>query len=79
MGELEAVASEEFARNVAAVPKPVGRCMNETYGLDLDPLKLELATQVADHLNHPDVVWWRDEQFLETDLGRFLQFVQGVF
>jgi hypothetical protein len=78
MGELEDVDIEQFQEVIPRSAGPVSKTLKTNYGLDLEPLKLEFATQVADILNHPSVIWWNNENFMQTELGRFLRFIQGV-
>lgn len=79
MGELEEVTASAFREKLGNYTGPVRDALRRHYSLDLDSLKLTLATQVADLLNRPHATWWRDERFLQTELGRFLQFVMRVF
>jgi hypothetical protein len=78
MGELEEVDIEQFQEVILRSDGPVSKTLKTNYGLDLEPLKLEFATQVADILNYPSVIWWNNENFMQTELGRFLRFIQGI-
>lgn len=78
IGELEDVVPEDFVKSISSGPKPVSKSLETLYGLNINSLKLELASQVGDILNR-EVIWWQDERFLKTELGRFLQFIQRVF
>ncbi len=47
--------------------------------LDIGPHKVAVAQAVARVLNHPDVIWWQNDGFMkESELGRFLRFIQGI-
>ena len=79
MGELEDVNIEQFQEVIMRSTGPVSAALKANYGLDLEPLKLEFATQVADVLNHRSGIWWNNENFIQMELGRFLRFIQGAF
>lgn len=46
-----------------------------SFGTDIGPHKVALAIVVAELLNHPYFIWWNDDRFTQTELGRFLEFV----
>jgi hypothetical protein len=76
--KLEGVTIDEFRPRVTSARRPVGHALMEFYGLDIRPLKMELATVAAEILNASHDRWWSDTRFLETELGRFLLFVQRI-
>jgi hypothetical protein len=77
LGELVDESLDTF-RTKAVGEGSVGARLKKAYGIELEPLKMELASQIADILNQRPS-WWQDERFLETELGRFLKFVLLVF
>jgi hypothetical protein len=50
--------------------------LERQFGVDTEPLKVELATAVAELLNISRHAWWQDDAFMDTELGRFLRFIQ---
>lgn len=60
-----------------AKPQSVCSALKEL-GLDIGPHKIALAEAIADQLNQPFFAWWQDEKFMQTELGKFLAFVQGM-
>jgi hypothetical protein len=68
---------DAFKTKVAGEGSVVVR-LKKTYGLELEPLKIALASKIADILNQTSG-WWGDEGFLGTELGRFLKFIWRVF
>jgi hypothetical protein len=77
LGELIDESLDAFKTKVAG-EGPVDVRLKKTYRLELEPLKMALASQIADILNQTPG-WWQDERFLGTELGRFLKFIWRVF
>jgi hypothetical protein len=77
LGELPDEARDEFKAKVGRREGSIGDRLKETYGLELGPLKMELASEIADILNH-ETAWWQDKRFMETELGKFLEFIWSV-
>jgi hypothetical protein len=51
--------------------------LKSAFGVDIGPLKIDFAVEVANILNHS--IWWNKDEFMEnTELGRFLRFVQKI-
>lgn len=71
--ELDGTSEEAFLVAASSGAGPVGGRLMENLGLNLEPLKVPLALAVADQLNA--TVWWQDKSFMETELGRFLDFL----
>ncbi len=78
LGELSGVSEEEFAKVVRSEDKSVIKIIKQHYHLDLEPLKLPLATAIAHVLNNPRFCWWSDEDFMKTELGKFLHFIRKI-
>lgn len=76
MGHLEEVDKEEFASKLNK-SKSSCKIMEEEYGLDVEPLKIELADELGWLMSDRKFHWFQDDRkFLEkTELGRFLEFV----
>lgn len=71
------ITEEEFVARVTSEDKSVVKIIKEVYDIDLDPIKVELATMVARVLNSSPG-WWQNEDFMNTALGQFLRFVQKI-
>ena len=53
--------------------------LKEQCHFDIGPHKVAIAQAVASVLNHPDTIWWKDDEFMNrTELGHFLRFIQGI-
>ena len=76
LGELEHVSIDEFRARVSPISGPVGPVMKSAFGLELKPLKIDLAVATADLLNATDARWSSNDDFMKTELGRFLHFVR---
>ncbi len=78
LGELESVCAESFCKAIDSNKLPVGKFLLDVHGLDINPLKMELATATADLLNASRGRWSSDDVFIQTELGRFLRFIQSI-
>lgn len=74
---LPDITEEEFVARVTSEDKSVVKIIKEVYDIDLDPIKVELATMVARVLNNSPG-WWQNEDFMNTELGQFLRFIQKI-
>jgi hypothetical protein len=54
----------------------INAVLRNHFGIDTEPLKVELATAIAELLNISRHAWWQDETFMQTELGKFLRFIQ---
>lgn len=71
---LEGVTTEEFETKVYSQAKSVVKTIKGVYGVDLEPLKIDLAKELAAVLIGLGS-WWTDEEFLKTEIGEFLKFI----
>lgn len=56
----------------------VVQLLKDIFALDLNPMKLDLAEAAASRLNNPWWSWWQDAEFMQTEMGQFLEFVRRV-
>lgn len=75
--KLEGVTIEEFQTTVYSQAKSVVKIIKDDYDLDLEPLKVELAKELAAVLENSGL-WWNDEEFLKTEIGMFLKFIMLI-
>jgi hypothetical protein len=68
----------ELQDALKAAPASVNDVLRDKFGVDLEPDKIELAVAVAEILNVRQWVWWKDEEFMKTELGKFLFFIQRM-
>lgn len=71
---LESVTIEEFQTTVYSQSQSVIKTIKAVYGVDLEPLKVDLAKELAAVLKGLGS-WWTDEEFLKTEIGEFLKFI----
>ena len=74
---LADITEDEFVAKVTSEDKSVVKIIKEVYNFDLGTIKVELATMVARVLNSSPG-WWQNEEFMSTELGQFLRFVQRI-
>lgn len=73
---ISEMSFEEFDAKLGEFGGSVNRRLNEAFGIDTSPYKIELATTVGAILN--DATWWQNDKFMASELGRFLRFVQQI-
>lgn len=71
---LEGVTPEEFEAKVYSQEQSVVKTIKAVYGVDIEPLKVNLAKELAAVLICLGS-WWADEEFLKTEIGEFLKFI----
>lgn len=76
LGHLEKIDNNEFEQIIDCSQSSC-KLIKEKYGLDIDPLKIELADELGWMFNKSNFSWYGDESKVmeETELGRFLDFV----
>ena len=84
LGKLENVEYVDFEKIVTSENTSVVNLLNEKFHINIKRkrLKIRLAEAVGDILNRPHFppppVWWHNEEFMETELGKFLKFIMHV-
>lgn len=79
LGKLENVSIDEFIDKVGGENRSVIGLLREHFNVDVEPLKIDLAVIVADIINNDLYPWWNNEEFLQTELGKFLDFLRHVY
>ena len=54
----------------------INAVLRNRFEVDTEPLKVELATAVGELLTISRYAWWQDDEFMQTELGKFLRFIQ---
>jgi len=78
LGELENVHKDDLSALLLNSEISVNRLILDEFHLDLKPLKIDLASMIADVLNHTYPPWWTHGEFMVTELGQFLDFIRKV-
>lgn len=77
LGYLRHVRAATYTRKMASPNLSFAKLLSQNFALDAEPLKTQLASMVGALLNASGA-WWQDEQFMATELGKFLNFIQWV-
>lgn len=67
-----------LGEQLVSEPQSVNRLLKTCYGIDLEPRKMELAATIAEVMNGSAFAWWQDDDFMSTELGQFLRFIQKM-
>jgi hypothetical protein len=78
LGQLVGVDCGAFETAVASGTGSVVELLTDRFQIDVGPLKVRLAEAVGGILNAPRRFWWQDKAFMETELGRFLNFIMHI-
>jgi hypothetical protein len=70
--------SSEFIKVVREKDKSIIKILKEKYSIDLEPVKIIFAQKLALIINK-NIDCWRNETFMQTELGRFLLFIRKIF
>ena len=78
LDEIPEVKIDDFVNKLSPLNCSVGKKIKKVFGIDLNPLKIDIASLIAEKLNNPWSAWWQDEKFMQTELGKFIRFVQDI-
>lgn len=78
LGEIPEVGINEFIQKVYPLDCSVVKKIQEYFSINCEPIKLDIASIVAERLNDWNWAWWQDEKFMQTELGKFLEFVDRI-
>lgn len=78
LGELPEVQLQEFKDKLFPLDRSIVKKIEEIWGVKIEPLKLDIATIIAECLNDHRWAWWQDEKFMKTELGQFIDFIQKI-
>lgn len=76
---INEISEQDFSAALAENDASIAKKLLEKFGSDIKPQKLKLARTIARILRHPRANWWQNGKFMsETELGRFLRFIQRI-
>lgn len=78
IGQLKNVDRNDFIAIVESNnDKNIDKILKENYNYDISPYKIILAEEIANNINNT-IDCWQNEWFLNTELGKFLKFIQDI-
>lgn len=78
LGEIPEVGVGEFIKKAFPLDCSVVKKVHDIFSINCEPIKLTIASIVAERLNDWNWAWWQDEKFMQTELGKFLEFVDKI-
>ena len=75
---LEKKKNSEYKSKIKESETSIVKEIKNSFDVDLNSYKLELAEMVAEKLNQKMWAWSQDENFNKSELGQFLTFVQKI-
>jgi len=78
LGEISEVGIDEFIKKVYPFDCSADKKVQEIFGIKCEPIKLDIASIVAENLNDMRWAWWQDDDFMQTEIGQFIRFVQNM-
>jgi len=76
INELIGVKYNDFHKSVTPASESVISLLKRNLKIDLKPLKVKLAKTIASILNANE--WHGNKEFMETELGKFIHFLQKI-
>ena len=64
--------------SLAQNPRSILNVLKDDFETDVSSKKMDIATELGEFLNGYDWAWWMDDNFMGTELGRFLRFIQNM-
>ncbi|MEW6717541.1 MAG: hypothetical protein AB1345_08565 [Chloroflexota bacterium] len=75
---LSDVSFEQYLIGVGQRDKSLAPRLFSAFGIDINSIKIQFAQTVADIINWSQWTWWNDDEFTESELGKFLFFIRSV-
>jgi len=80
LGYLQDQTDEELTEIAHSSHERLNEILHEQFNVNLDDIKVEFAEAVADIINWGEGwSWFKDEEFMQSELGQFLLFIRGIF
>lgn len=77
IGLLEGVDKEKFRNTMSDEEKSFAVKLAEQFQIDMSSHKIDFAVAVGEILN--EISWWMEDEFMgQTEIGRFLRFIQRI-
>ena len=58
--------------------RSVNAALAEDFGVDTEVFKMDLAAELGAMMSGYRFIWWKDERFMQSELGRFMRFIQKI-
>lgn len=77
LGHLNGVRANTFIQKMTSTGTSFAKLLSENFQLDVQPFKKNMAAEVGTLLNARRD-WFQDKEFMASELGKFLTFIQWV-
>ena len=74
---IDSIEKSDFIDNVSKTTDKVENILKNIYGVDISSHKVKIAEETARNINET-IECWKSEWFLNTELGKFLKFIQNI-
>lgn len=68
----------DLKASLTAKPRSVNQALLDDFHVDTASFKLDLASEIGAMLNDYQFVWWQDANFMSSELGQFMSFLQNM-
>ena len=75
---LGGVTEESFCNRIAGINGSVIPILEDEFGICMKPLKLKLAVAMGEVMTSNKWIWWKDDEFMDSEFGRLIRLVQGM-
>ena len=78
LGELQGVEEQEFKQRYTEHTGSVNSLLRDFYKVNINSFKIQLAEMVGELLNTRWWNWYHEQDFMQSELGQFLSFIQQI-
>ncbi len=73
--DMSKIKEDDFIQKLDSNNKSVKDLLINHYKIDIEPIKMKIAEKVASIMNNSHD-WWNNEEFMNSELGKFIEFIQ---
>ena len=75
---LSNVTEESFCNRLKGIDGSVIPTLQSDFGIIFEPLKLKVADAMGVVMTSDEWIWWKDDEFMDSEFGRLIRLVQGM-
>ena len=72
------VTEESFCNRLKGINGSVIPTLHSDFGIKLERLKLKVADAMGVVMTSDEWIWWKDDEFMDSEFGRLIRLVQGM-
>ena len=72
---MDKINENDFIQVISQNSESVKELLIKQYNIDIEPIKIKLAVTIANIMNKSHD-WWSNDNFMNSELGKFIKFIQ---